>query len=68
MLVEVSGLKPKDAVQLSFRLPVSGMAVDAVGAVVWRGEKGHGIKFTNVGAQSLQSIRQFIAEVKQMEP
>jgi hypothetical protein len=62
MLVDVSDLKTEDAVQLSFRLPVSGMAVDAVGAVVWGGEKGHGIEFTNVGAQSQESIRQYIAE------
>jgi ferredoxin len=34
MQVEVNDLKPKEAVQLSFRLPASGVAVDAVGAVV----------------------------------
>ena len=65
MLVEVSDLKPGKAVQLSFRLPVSGVAVDAAGAIVWRGEKLHGIEFVNVGAQSQHSIRHYISE--QME-
>ena len=62
MLAEVSGLNPTDAVQLSFRLPVSSVAVDAVGAVVWGDERRKGIQFTNVGPQSKQSIRQFITE------
>jgi c-di-GMP-binding flagellar brake protein YcgR len=65
MQVEVSDLKPKGTVQLSFRLPVSGVAVDAVGAVVWGDEKRHGIQFTYMGEQSQQSILQYIAE--QME-
>jgi hypothetical protein len=62
MQVEVSDLKPKEAVQLSFRLPVSGVAVDVVGAVAWGEEKRHGIQFTYMGAQSQQSILQYIAE------
>ena len=61
MLVEVSDLKPENAVQLSFRLPDSGVAIEAVGAVVWGGEKSHGIEFVNVGAQSQQSIRHYIS-------
>jgi hypothetical protein len=65
MQVEASGLHPKEAVQLSFRLPSSGVAVDAVGAVVWGDEKRHGIQFTYRGAQSQQSILEYIAE--QME-
>jgi c-di-GMP-binding flagellar brake protein YcgR len=63
MQVEVSTLKPREAVELSFRLPVSGVAVDAVGAVVWGDEKRRGIQFIYIGAQSQQSILQFIAEV-----
>ena len=35
MQVEVSDVKPEEAVQLSFRLPVSGVAVDVVGVVAW---------------------------------
>ena len=61
MQVEVSGLKPKDAVRLSFRLPASGLAVDAGGVVIWGEEKRHGIQFTHIGAQSQQSIHQYIA-------
>jgi CheY-like chemotaxis protein len=67
MQVEVGGLKPKDAVRLSFQLPVSGVVIDAVGAVVWANEKRQGIQFTSVGAQSQRSIRQFMAEVENME-
>jgi hypothetical protein len=65
MQVEVSDLKVKDAVQLSFRLPVSGVAVEAVGGVVWGHDRRHGILFTYVGEQSRQSILQYTTE--QME-
>jgi hypothetical protein len=65
MQVEVRDLKPKEAVQLSFRLPVSGVAVDVVGAVAWGEEKRHGIQFTYMGAQSQQSILQYIAEQRE---
>jgi CheY-like chemotaxis protein len=67
MQVEVGGLRPKDAVRLSFQLPVSGVVIEAVGVVVWANEKRQGIQFTNVGTQSQQSIRQFMAEVERME-
>lgn len=62
MQVEVDDLKTKDAVQLTFRLPVSGVVVDAVGAVVWGSERRRGIRFTSMGKQSQQTIRQFMAE------
>ena len=65
MQVDVSDLKPKELVQLSFRLPLTGVAVDVAGAVVWGDEKSHGIQFTYMGAQSRQSILQYITE--QME-
>jgi c-di-GMP-binding flagellar brake protein YcgR len=65
MQVEVSDLKPRDAVELSFRLPVSGVTVDAVGAVAWGDEKRHGIQFIYMSAQGQQSILQYIVE--QME-
>ena len=66
MQVEVNDLKPKADVQLSFRLPVSGVAVDVVGVVAWGDEKRQGIQFTYMGAQSQQSILDYITE--QMEP
>jgi len=67
MQVEVDDLKPKDLVRLSFQLPISGVIIDAAGIVVWEEEKRQGIQFTNVSAQSQQSIRQFMAEVENME-
>ena len=63
--MEVNDLKPKADVQLSFRLPVSGVAVDVVGVVAWGDEKRQGIQFTYMGAQSRQSILEYITE--QME-
>lgn len=67
MQVEVGGLKPKDAVRLSFTLPVSGVVIDAAGIVVWANEKRQGIQFTSLTAQTQQSIRQFMAEIENME-
>jgi hypothetical protein len=51
---------PKGSIQLSFRLPVSGVAVDAVGSLIWEHNKRHGIRFTYVGAQSRLSILQCV--------
>jgi CheY-like chemotaxis protein len=68
MQVEVAGLKPTDAVRLSFQLPISGETIDVAGIVAWGNEQRQGIQFTNVGAQSQQSIRQFITAVEKMEP
>ena len=67
MQVEVDGLKPRDAVRLSFKLPVSGVVIDAAGVVVWAKESRQGIQFTAVSAQCQQSIRQFMAEIENME-
>jgi CheY-like chemotaxis protein len=67
MQVEVSGLKPKDAVRVSFQLPVSAIAIDVAGIVVWAKETRQGIQFTSVSAQSQQSIRQFMADVENMQ-
>ncbi len=64
MQVEVGGLQPKDKVLLSFRLPVSGVSLEAAGKVVWTKEDRQGIQFTNVSIQNEQSIRKFIAEVE----
>jgi CheY-like chemotaxis protein len=68
MQVEVGGLEAKDAVRLAFLLPMSAVAIDAIGIVVWGNEKRQGIQFTNVGAQSQQAIRQFIADTEKIEP
>jgi hypothetical protein len=64
MQVEVGNLQPKDTVRVSFQLPVSGVSVEAAGTVVWTKETRQGILFTNVSANSEQSLRKFIAEVE----
>jgi len=64
MQVEAGGLQSGDTVRVSFRLPVSGVSLEAVGTVVWTKENRQGIQFTNVSPQNDQSIRQFIAEVE----
>jgi CheY-like chemotaxis protein len=68
MQVEVAGLSPKDSVQLSFQLPISAVTIEVSGIVAWGNEQRQGIQFTNVSAQSQQSIRQFITSVEKMEP
>jgi hypothetical protein len=64
MQVEVGNLQPKDEVRLSFRLPASGVSLEAAGTVVWTKETRQGIQFTNVSRQNEESIRKFIAEVE----
>jgi hypothetical protein len=60
--VEVPELKRKASVRLTFRLPLSGTIIDALGAVVWRSEQRQGIKFKYMGDQSHESIQHFIEE------
>ena len=64
MQMEASDLQFRDTVQVSFRLPDSGLAVEAHGSVIWANEGRHGIQFTNVGARSQQSIRSYILELE----
>ena len=64
MQVEASNLQPKDTVRLSFRLPVSGVSIDAMGTVAWANEKRRGIQFTTLNTSAQQSIRTYIAEVE----
>jgi CheY-like chemotaxis protein len=65
--VEVGGLRPKDSVRLSFRLPISGVAIEAVGTVVWALEERQGVQFTSVNEDNQKCIRQFVSEVEQIE-
>jgi CheY-like chemotaxis protein len=67
MQVELGGLQLKDAVRLSFRLPVSGVAIEVAGTVVWGNQNRHGVQFTNVSAKNQASIRQFVSEVDEIE-
>jgi hypothetical protein len=64
MQLEASDLQSRDTVRLSFRLPVSGASIDAVGTVTWVSEKRQGIQFTTLSAPTQESIRRYIAEVE----
>jgi CheY-like chemotaxis protein len=64
MQVEASDLQSKDSVRLSFRLPVSGVSIDATGTVAWAREKRQGIQFTALSTSAQQSVRDYIAEVE----
>jgi c-di-GMP-binding flagellar brake protein YcgR len=64
MQVEASDLRSKDSVRLSFKLPVSGVSIDAAGVVAWAGEKRQGIQFSTVPESAQQAIRRYIAEVE----
>jgi len=67
ILLEAGDLRPKDAVRLSFRLPVSGITIEATGTVVWGDQRRQGIQFTNVSATNQEAIRQFVSEVDEIE-
>jgi len=64
--VEIDNLQPGDSVKVSFRFPQSGMAIDAVGVVVWAKEQRQGIQFTKTTAQNQQAIQDFIAEAEKL--
>lgn len=52
--------------RISFRLPISGLAIEATGTVIWVDQKRQGIQFTNVNAKNQEIIRQFISEVDEI--
>src|SRR6266403_4051246 len=62
--VEADDLHPGDVVRLSFHLPVSGIAINAAGTVVWANDKRQGIHFTTMSTQNQRSIRDFIVAVE----
>lgn len=64
--VDIGGLEAKDVVRISFRLPISGLAIEATGTVIWVDQKRQGIQFTNVNAKNQEIIRQFISEVDEI--
>jgi CheY-like chemotaxis protein len=65
--VDIGNLKPGESVRLSFRLPSSGTLIDALGSVVWTGDKRQGIKFQNLAPKHAQAVRDFIAAVEMEE-
>jgi DNA-binding response OmpR family regulator len=62
--IEVGDLKPGESVTLSFRLPQSGITIEATGVVVWTKEQRQGIQFTKISEQTHQAIQQFIADAE----
>jgi two-component system cell cycle response regulator CtrA len=67
MQVEATGLKPKDILHVSFRLPTSGVMIEAFGVVVWVTESRQGIQFSKMNSQTTTTIREFIAEVERSD-
>jgi len=65
--VEVGNPRLGEAVKLSFRLPRSGIEIDALGIVAWTKDERQGIQFTNISAQNVQAIQEFIAEVERLD-
>lgn len=63
MQIEVTGLPVGNKVRLSFRLPVSDVAIEAEGSVVWSDENRQGIRFINLHAKSEQAIAEFLSSV-----
>lgn len=64
MQVEAIGLQSKDKLRVSFRLPVSGVSIDATGTVAWTKEQRRGIQFATLTTAAQESIRKYIAEVE----
>jgi CheY-like chemotaxis protein len=62
--VDIGNLKQGDMVRLWFRLPISGVRIDAFGLVIWSSETRQGIQFTKMSEQNAEAIRRFIAEVE----
>jgi CheY-like chemotaxis protein len=62
--VEVAGLKPRDPVRVTLRLPSSATMIEATGSVIWTKEKRQGIRFEHVTPKNEQAIRDFIAAVE----
>ena len=65
--VEIGNLQQGETVKLSFRLPRSGIVIDAFGVVAWTKGQRQGIQFTKMSAQAQQAIQEFIAEVEGLD-
>jgi DNA-binding response OmpR family regulator len=62
--IDVGQLKAGQSVRLSFRLPASGILIDATANVVWIGENRQGLKFEHLSQKNEQSIRDFISQIE----
>jgi CheY-like chemotaxis protein len=64
MQVEAGRLSLGDKVRISFRLPSSGVAIDAEGRVKWANDTRQGIEFTKLSSEANVAIREFIIQVE----
>jgi CheY-like chemotaxis protein len=62
--VEAGNLQPGDAIRVAFRLPSTGVMIDARGTVKWGNESRQGIEFAKLTNESHEAIRQFISQVE----
>jgi CheY-like chemotaxis protein len=62
--VEAGRLSRGDKVRVSFRLPSSGVPIDAHGMVKWANETRQGIEFAKLSDEADVAIRQFIIQVE----
>ena len=62
--VEAGHLSPGDKVRVSFRLPSSGVVIDAQGTVKWGNETRQGIEFAKLTSEAHEAIRKFISQVE----
>jgi CheY-like chemotaxis protein len=62
--LEAGHLSPGDKVRVSFRLPSSGLLIDAHGTVKWGNETRQGIEFAKLSNEADVAIRQFIIQVE----
>jgi CheY-like chemotaxis protein len=66
MQLEVEGLKPRETIRVSFRLPSSTVVIDASATVVWAKDDRQGVLFSRVGPQQQEEIRQFIVRAERL--
>ncbi len=68
MQVEVRDLAVGETVQLSFRLPLPPVVIEATGAVVWANDERQGIFFTKMTLEHQTIVRDFVAQVMTSPP
>jgi CheY-like chemotaxis protein len=62
MQLEADALTVGEAVRVSFRLPSSAVAIEALGTVVWVKADRQGIQFTSLSTKNEHEIRKYIVQ------
>jgi len=62
--VEVESLRCEEPTRLSFKLPNTGVVIDASGVVAWAKDGRQGIRFTKVTPKHMQEIQNFIEYIE----